>query len=90
MDAPAHRADAGRRLRISGRGHHVQRNDVTGDEFALARRLGAYINLDDITHVDTLAQNGGVPETVCMRFNPGGTFRIGNAIMATPATPSTA
>lgn len=36
-------------------------NDVTGDEFALARRLGAYINLDDITHVDTLAQNGGVP-----------------------------
>ena len=39
-------------------------NDVTGDEFALARRLGAYINLDDITHVDTLAQNGGVPETV--------------------------
>ena len=59
-------------------------NDVTGDEFALARRLGAYINLDDITHVDTLAQNGGVPETVCLRFNPGGTFRIGNAIMGDP------
>ena len=59
-------------------------NDVTGDEFALARRLGAYINLDDITHVDKLAQNGGVPETVCLRFNPGGTFRIGNAIMGDP------
>ena len=59
-------------------------NDVTGEEFALARRLGAYINLDDITHVDTLAQNGGVPETVCLRFNPGGTFRIGNAIMGDP------
>ena len=59
-------------------------NDVTGEEFSLARRLGAYINLDDITHVDTLAQNGGVPETVCLRFNPGGTFRIGNAIMGDP------
>lgn len=59
-------------------------NDVTGEEFVLARRLGAYINLDDITHVDTLAQNGGVPETVCLRFNPGGTFRIGNAIMGDP------
>lgn len=34
--------------------------------------------------MDTLAQNGGVPETVCLRFNPGGTFRIGNAIMGDP------
>ena len=59
-------------------------NDVTGEEFSLAQRLGAYINLDDITHVDTLAQNGGVPDTVCLRFNPGGTFRIGNAIMGDP------
>lgn len=59
-------------------------NDVTGKEFALARRLGAYINLDDITHVDTLAKHGGVPETVCLRYNPGGAFRIGNAIMGDP------
>ena len=59
-------------------------NDVTGEEFALARRLGAYINLDDITHVDTLARHGGVPETVCLRYNPGGAFRIGNAIMGDP------
>ena len=59
-------------------------NDVTGKEFALARRLGAYINLDDITHVDTLARHGGVPETVCLRYNPGGAFRIGNAIMGDP------
>lgn len=59
-------------------------NDVTGREFSLARRLGAYINLDDITHVDTLARNGGVPETVCLRYNPGGTFCVGNAIMGDP------
>ena len=59
-------------------------NDVTGEEFSLARRLGAYINLDDITHVDTLARHGGVPETVCLRYNPGGAFRIGNAIMGDP------
>lgn len=59
-------------------------NDVTPDEFAMARSLGAYINLDDITHIPLLAQNGGVPEVVCLRYNPGGVFRIGNAIMGDP------
>ncbi|NLO84527.1 MAG: diaminopimelate decarboxylase [Clostridiales bacterium] len=59
-------------------------NAVPPEEFALARKLGAYINLDDITHVEILRQNGGIPEEICMRFNPGGTFRIGNTIMGDP------
>ena len=59
-------------------------NDVPAEEFALARKLDAIINLDDVTHVQTLRQNGGVPETVCLRFNPGGHFRVGNAIMGDP------
>jgi len=59
-------------------------NDMPPAEFAHARRLGAYINLDDVSHVDILAQNGGVPECVCCRYNPGGDFRIGTAIMGNP------
>ncbi|MEG0901827.1 MAG: diaminopimelate decarboxylase, partial [Clostridia bacterium] len=59
-------------------------NDVPPEEFRLARELGAYINLDDLTHVEALRQNGGIPPEICLRFNPGGTFRIGNTIMGDP------
>lgn len=59
-------------------------NDVPPVEFALARSLGAYINLDDITHIQPLAQNGGIPEEICLRYNPGGAFCVGNAIMGEP------
>ena len=59
-------------------------NDVPPHEFALARRLGAYVNLDDITHIALLAKNGGIPEEICLRFNPGGAFVVGNAIMGDP------
>ena len=48
--------------------------------------LGAYINLDDATHVEFLEKitDGKVPETVCLRFNPGGSFSLGNTIMDMP------
>ena len=47
--------------------------------------LGAYINLDDATHVDFLYRvAGAVPETVCLRYNPGGSFSLGNTIMDMP------
>ena len=59
-------------------------NDVPAQEFRLARKLGAYVNLDDLTHVELLRQNGGIPEEICLRFNPGGLFRIGNTIMGDP------
>ena len=60
-------------------------NDVTGDEFALARRLGAYINLDDITHVEIVEKAlGGLPRTMSCRYNPGGVFKISNDIMDNP------
>ena len=59
-------------------------NDVPPFEFEMARRMGAYINLDDITHVEVLRRHGGIPEEICLRFNPGGTFRIGNTIMGDP------
>ena len=59
-------------------------NDVPPEEFTRARALGATVNLDDITHIEELRLNGGIPETVCLRFNPGGHFRVGNAIMGDP------
>jgi len=49
-----------------------------------ARKLGAIINLDDYTHIEFLEKNGGIPETICMRFNPGGEFKLGTAIMGNP------
>ena len=50
-----------------------------------AFELGAYINLDDATHVEFLHQVAGtVPEIVCLRYNPGGSFSLGNTIMDMP------
>ena len=51
-----------------------------------AVELGAYINLDDATHVEFLETicEGKVPETVCLRYNPGGSFSLGNTIMDMP------
>ena len=51
-----------------------------------AWEMGAYINLDDSTHVEFLEKitGGGMPETVCLRYNPGGSFSLGNTIMDMP------
>ena len=48
-------------------------------DFLKARELGAYINLDDFTHIDYLDDLCGIPETICCRFNPGGHFEITSA-----------
>lgn len=60
-------------------------SNVTPEEdFKLAKKLGAIINLDDFTHIDFLERVAGIPETICCRYNPGGLFKIENAIMDTP------
>ncbi|MCI5603578.1 MAG: diaminopimelate decarboxylase [Clostridiales bacterium] len=59
-------------------------NDTPAEEFALARKLDAQINLDDITHIDFLNDICGIPETICCRFNPGGVFKISTSIMDNP------
>ncbi len=71
-------------LGFSGRDIMFSANAMPDGEFAYARRLGAIINLDDISHIDILENNGGVPETVCCRYNPGGDFTIGTQIMGNP------
>ena len=55
-------------------------NNTPAGEFAEAVRLGAVVNLDDITLIDDLERSaGGIPEKVSCRFNPGGTFTLGDA-----------
>lgn len=60
-------------------------NDTPAEEFAYADKLGAIINLDDITHIDFLEETiGRIPETISCRYNPGGLFKITNDIMDNP------
>ena len=59
-------------------------NAMPYEEFDHARALDAIVNLDDITHIDILKEHGGIPECICCRYNPGGDFTIGTAIMGNP------
>lgn len=60
-------------------------NDTPAEEFILAKKLDAQINLDDISHIDFMEKEaGGVPEKICCRFNPGGMFKISTTIMDNP------
>lgn len=69
-------------------GHDIMfsSNVTPAEDMRKAYELGAYINLDDATHVEFLERitGGNVPETVCLRFNPGGSFSLGNTIMDMP------
>ena len=59
-------------------------NETPAEEFVLAKKLGAIINLDDITHIDFLKDACGIPERICCRYNPGGYFSLGTDIMDNP------
>lgn len=59
-------------------------NVTPAKEFQKAKELGAFINLDDFTHIDFLEETAGIPETVFCRYNPGGFFKLGTDIMDNP------
>ena len=59
-------------------------NAMPPEEYEQARALGAIVNLDDASDLDILAAHGGIPEQICLRYNPGGDFSIGNTIMGNP------
>ncbi len=59
-------------------------NATPAEEYQYARKVGATINLDDITHIDFLEKCASIPETISCRYNPGGTFRITTDIMDNP------
>ncbi len=70
---------------FSGDGIMFSSNATPANEYVYANKLGAQINLDDITHIDFLENAcGKIPETICCRFNPGGFFQIANSIMDNP------
>lgn len=59
-------------------------NVTPAKEFIKAKELGAFINLDDFTHIDFLEETAGIPETIFCRYNPGGFFKLGTDIMDNP------
>jgi len=61
-------------------------NVTPREDFELASKLDAIINLDDITHIDFLEEvTGEIPETISCRYNPGNNFKSNNDIMDNPA-----
>ena len=54
-------------------------NQTPVDDMKKAYELGAYINLDDATMVEFLERVAGVPENIFCRYNPGGTFSLGES-----------
>jgi diaminopimelate decarboxylase len=71
------------RVGITGENVMFTSNDTPAEEFQMARRMGANINLDDITHIPFLERVAGLPPLVCCRYNPG-PLKGGNAIIGTP------
>ncbi|MDD5932259.1 MAG: diaminopimelate decarboxylase [Oscillospiraceae bacterium] len=66
------------RCGITGENIMFSSNDTPACEFREASRLGAIINLDDLTMVDYLEKSiGSIPEKICCRYNPGGIFTLG-------------
>ena len=66
------------RCGITGEDIMFSSNETPPEEFQLAHRLGAVINLDDFTLIEELEQAAGeIPEKICCRYNPGGTFTLG-------------
>ncbi|SRR6056297_672174 len=59
------------RLGIRGEEIIFTSNDTPAKDYQKAYELGAIINLDDISHIDYLAEVAGLPELLCFRYNPG-------------------
>lgn len=73
-----------KRVGIDGDAIMFTSNDTPAEEFVYASKLGANINLDDISHIDFLEKAcGKLPELVCFRYNPG-PLKGGNAIIGKP------
>ncbi len=68
---------------ITGESIMFSSNDTPAEEFRLARKLGAIINLDDIGHIRYLEECAGLPDLICFRYNPG-PLKKGNVIIGHP------
>ncbi|MBP5161379.1 MAG: diaminopimelate decarboxylase [Spirochaetales bacterium] len=56
---------------LCGRKIMFTSNETSAEAYKKAVELGAIVNLDDITQIDNLEKAAGIPDTVCLRYNPG-------------------
>lgn len=74
-----------RAMGVKGEDIMFSSNETPASEYEYAYQLGATINLDDFTHIDFLEKTlGKLPETLSLRYNPGGVFKISTSIMDNP------
>lgn len=71
-------------LGIKGEEIMFSSNVTPEEDYKKAYELGAFINLDDYTHIEFLKHTTGIPETIFCRYNPGGVFALGTDIMDNP------
>ena len=72
-------------LGFSGEEIMFSSNDTPEEEFKYANEIGGIINLDDITHIESVERAVGyIPKVISCRYNPGGVFKISNDIMDNP------
>ncbi|MEN8117072.1 MAG: diaminopimelate decarboxylase [Bacteroidota bacterium] len=72
-----------KRVGMSGDEILLTSNDTPVEEFQLAKDLGAILNLDDMSHIGFVDKHIGLPDTICMRYNPGD-LKQGNLIIGHP------
>jgi diaminopimelate decarboxylase len=58
-------------------------NNTPMEEYDYALKLGAILNLDDISHIEYIQRKHKLPETICFRYNPG-PLREGNELIGKP------
>ena len=68
---------------IKGEDAMFTSNETPAKEYQAAKKMGAVINLDDLTHIEFLEKTAGLPELVSLRYNPG-PLKKGNAIIGKP------
>ena len=71
------------KLGINGEQIIFTSNDTPAEEYRKAKQLNAIINLDDISHIEFLEKNAGLPDLIFLRYNPG-PLRRGNEIIGKP------
>ena len=71
------------RLGILGDDIMFTSNNTLWKDYEKAIELGAIVNIDDISHIDYVQANVGLPERISVRYNPG-PLREGNAIIGKP------
>ncbi len=72
-----------RKVGITGEKVMFTSNETPIAEYVKAKELGAVLNLDDITHIEFIDSQIGLPKTICFRYNPG-PLRDGNEIIGKP------